>query len=105
MSIRHSLNPIFMSMGGPPGPCATQNPVWRGTVLGHIPLSLIRSGSKQFSFSNFYLGLSDFDGSAGPDDGGEAGEAVLSRVSLAGNVAASFTIAAARSLLMLQAGS
>ena len=44
-------------------------------------------------------------GSAGPDGADEAEAAVFSGASLAGNFPASFTMAAARSLLILQPGS
>jgi hypothetical protein len=58
-----------------------------------------------FRFSNFYFRLGGFGGSAGPDGGDEPDAVVFSSASLAGNFAASFTMAAARSLLILHAGS
>lgn len=58
-----------------------------------------------FGFSTFYFRLRGFGGSAGPDGVDEAGAAVSSGAFLAGNVPASFTMAAARSLLILHAGS
>lgn len=59
----------------------------------------------QFPFSNFYFRLRGFGGSAAADGADEVGAAVFSGASLAGNFAASFTMAAARSLLILHAGS
>ena len=56
-------------------------------------------------FSNVYSRVSGFGGSADPDGADEAGGAVFSGLSLAGNFAASFMMAAARSLLILHAGS
>jgi hypothetical protein len=74
-------------------------------VRVHSGLPFICFSLFQFPFSNFYFRLRGFGGSAGPDGADEAGGAVLSGASLGGNFAASFTMAAARSLLILQAGS
>jgi hypothetical protein len=64
-----------------------------------------RSKGSAFHFSNFYFRLRGFGGSAGPEGSDEAGAVVFSGASLAGNFADSFTTAAARSLLILHAGS
>jgi hypothetical protein len=58
-----------------------------------------------FRFFQFLFRLRGFGGSAGPDGTDEAGAAVFSCASLGGNFVASFTMAAARSLLILHAGS
>jgi hypothetical protein len=58
-----------------------------------------------FAFPIPYFRLPDFGGSACPDGPDETGAAVFPGASLAGNFAASCTMAAARSLLILHAGS
>jgi hypothetical protein len=63
-----------------------------------------RSAYHQFRFSNFYLRLRGFGGSSGAD-GADAAGVVFSGAFLARNFAASFTMAAARSLLILHPGS
>lgn len=52
-----------------------------------------------------HLRLGGFAASAGPDGADEAGSVGFSGASLAGNFAASLTMAAARSLLVLHTGS
>ena len=57
------------------------------------------------SIFHFYLRLRGFGGSACFHGADEAGVAVFPGTSLTGNFAASFTMAAARCLLILHAGS
>ena len=79
----------------------SQNPCDTTRAWLHVE----RSKGTASGFSNFYFLLRGFGGSAGSEGSDEVGAVVFSRASLAGNFADSFTTAAARSLLILHAGS
>jgi len=63
------------------------------------------AGDMVFPFTNVYFRPRGFAGSAGADGALELGAAVFSGPSRGGSFPASFTMAAARSLLILHTGS
>ena len=74
-------------------------------ALAGLPAQHDRADGREGVECNFYFCLCGIGGSADPDGEGDGGAAVVPGPSLEGNFAASLTMTAARSLLVLHAGS